>query len=362
MSDIERPEPKVAELLDAVTKAKGTNDILRSLEPAMSVYRLENIRYYRYSPTKGTLTSQDAVIRTNPRLEEALKLGAIVSSTDETTNDQDTFCCFRLQQPVVFKLNPDQASAFECVIRDSGPVLINLKKHSCPSSHFDRHKDTRRKWVDFPLYISETPVGKFSCDLTADGEDLCERNPTDSGRIIRNFFALCQYVAPFLEFWISHDLSTPLNIASNELHALMTAPELFEYCTSRLRQHEFFNCDYADLFLAETSVSGKKRLVLKRTSNKAMRGDINKKFYDLPSMDEKSGALGDDLRADENSELVKVSLTVWSAISKERRDTRTFAAMNFEYVSSSSIATFPMERYIRQRGKTKHRSWACREA
>ncbi|MFY7868334.1 MAG: hypothetical protein ACOVQN_02450 [Exiguobacterium sp.] len=329
----------VGELMRNATRANSTREVLLSLEPAMQIVNLTNLRYYRYSPTRKTLTSQDAILTTKSgnasevnEFEEALRLGAVYTSELDVDDDCETFWCFSLRRPIVFKLTPGLAKPMEPNIRENGPVLINVRNHSCQKAYFTKHKERNDKWVDIPLFISETPVGKFSLDFTDEGKKLCDKNPSKAERLLNFFFEICQYVAPLLEFWISHDLSSPLNNAATKFRDVTSAEELFRYCTEDLRKEQYFNCDHADVLLVEKSDSGVERLVLKASSNRYKHNELYKAFYELPNLDawnnadetsktkvnNESDGVQDETysRSENEQDELTLGLTTWTAVSK----------------------------------------------
>ena len=305
--------PTVLDLVKNAANSNSIREVLLALEPAMKLFELTNLRYYRYSPTRKTLTSQEAILKEGAEtdddlreFEEALRQGAVFAQETSVDDDSESFWCFRLHRPVIFNLNHEVFKAMEPTIQQNGPIVINVRNHNCINSYFSKHKEKFRKWVDIPLYIANTPVGKLSLDLTNSGRNHCESEPQQFKNDLDYFYELCQYITPHLEYWISHEISSILNNAASRLKEIETTSELYEFCTQDLRNDQFFNCEDIDLFLIERADSGGERLVLKASSNTSKKGDVLRSYYEIPSFS-KTG--------DRTDGEIHVGLTLWSALS-----------------------------------------------
>jgi hypothetical protein len=306
--------PTVLDLVKNAAKSNSIREVLLALEPAMRLFELTNLRYYRYSPTRKTLTSQEAILKEGAEtdddlreFEEALRQGAVFAQETSVDDESESFWCFRLHRPVIFNLNQAVFKAMEPTIQKNGPIVINVRNHNCINSYFSKHKEKFRKWVDIPLYIANTPVGKLSLDLTEAGRKNCESEPRQLKDNLDYFYELCQYITPHLEYWISHEISSILNDAASKLKEIETTSELYEFCTQDLRTDQFFNCEDIDLFLIEKADSGVERLVLKASSNTSRKDEVLRSYYEIPTFSK----MGERIEGD-----IHVGLTLWSALSQ----------------------------------------------
>lgn len=186
----------------------------------------------------------------------------------------DSFWCLNLRVPVCFAVDPNVPSQLEPIYYPGRIPFIRTPVDNCEKD-LAGHKSPC--WIDIPLTVCDTIVGKLTCDVELPVHQLAGLHE----QVIRLWAAATQ-AAPYLESLYRAQFDYPLAEVAAELQNLRTSEEVFAYCTTRLTA--LFQCRYASIFERSRDHFGVNKLVLRHTSFRGKHegeSKLHKAFYDL---------------------------------------------------------------------------------
>jgi GAF domain-containing protein len=266
--------------LESLAECKSPREVLEQLMLPAKAAGISAIRYYRLhhinDESAEELYSVEGVGCPAP-LAERLRSGTVRKRrADHPESRFGTFFAIKTRS-VILLSHSDKGPLQETGLTEGIPhLLVPLDEGDPPE--LKKHKLTKHPhWVDIPLLVGDSPIGKLSCDLrsAAQLEPDNQRSLRDS---LFQFKDYAQLAAPFLELLRNLTFSVPLRNVVREISEKRSTDAILEYCVTGLKQ--YFRCEHADIFLSATDPPHDTIIVLQKTSL-ADKQSVLRNFYRL---------------------------------------------------------------------------------
>lgn len=249
------------------------SDILNEILKSSNCDGVSKIRYYRYMEDSwdGAYVLVDSA-GYDTKTEDRLRVGELVrfkSSCQRILTD--TFWAHYLNVPVVVSVDHMTSSILEPRFYAGCLPLLEVPSDACEET-LNGNKSTT--WIDFPLVVCGTTLGKFTCDYDGPSEELSEQCDD-----LVDLWAKAIVAAPYLELLARERLQFPLFDIVRDIQACEDTEALFRYCVTKLPEH--FNGRNASIFTLATDSLGISKLILRKTSFESAKTKENLTAYNI---------------------------------------------------------------------------------
>lgn len=252
--------PHPWEIGESINKAGRTiQELLNCLLSLGMPYFISTIRFHRYAPDEDKLVSIESAGHEDEKVAMRVRLGNIVKFRVSSPLEwKDSFWAIELGHPVLFQLDESCTPPLEPHATLAGISVISMPYDQCDHV-LARHRASI--WVDFPLIVGNSVIGKLSCDVSS-----ADVTPEVANSLME-FWKIVQVAAPYIGVCHLKDdrsISVVVRDSWSEIQEIDSLASLFTYITETLPRK--LECCYASLFLMSRDSIGSEKLVLKKTS------------------------------------------------------------------------------------------------